>query len=181
MIPVKLPPEIKHDFLENIFVVENALSLEQCHSLISDSQSYLYEGKPTGFSGLWSKGMLPINHKIQFLCSDIWEQAQQFFQTSLDFIEPYHIKSYKTLNYYGPHTDNYISVAERLDRKISLVVQLSDEIDYERGELVIAGNIVSKKRGTAIFFPSNYMHHVNQVKKGERYVLISWAWGKILK
>ena len=179
MLPVKVPPEIKNDFYENIFLIENALSNEQCQSLIDEIQSNIYEGKPTSWRGSWNKGLLPIDHDIQFVLNESWSKAQQFYETSLDFIEPYHIKSYKTLNFYGPHTDNYLSVTERLDRKISLVVQLTDECDYEQGELVIMGKSVSKKRGTAIFFPSNYTHHVNQVKKGERYVLISWAWGKI--
>lgn len=181
MIPVKVPPDIIHDFVDNICVVENALNSLQCDMLIAECQKDLYEGKPTGWSGNWSKSLLPITHDIHNILKDTWQIAIDFYQTSIDFVEPYHIKKYRPLNYYGSHTDNYISVSERLDRKLSLVVQLSDEVDYVQGELSIAGNIVSKKRGTAIFFPSNYIHHVNQVKKGNRYVLISWGWGKILR
>ncbi|NDB82243.1 MAG: 2OG-Fe(II) oxygenase [Alphaproteobacteria bacterium] len=177
MIPVKFPPEIKNDFLENIFIVEDALTVQQCQSLIDEIRPNIYEGQPSNWAGIWNKGLLPIDHNIQYILNEFWLQAEQFYKTNIKFIEPYHIKSYKTLNYYGSHTDNYVSVAERLDRRISLVVQLSDENDYAQGELVVAGNIVSKKRGAAIFFPSNYIHHVNQVKRGERFVLISWAWG----
>jgi hypothetical protein len=181
MIPVKSIPDLIHDFEDNIFQVENALTDEVCDNLISEIEKNMYEGKPTGWLGHWSKGLLDNNHYIHDNLQTVWEKAVEFYDCKIDFVEPYHIKKYDVLNFYGAHTDSFGSITKRLDRRLSLVVQLSHEQSYESGELVIAGTSATKKRGSAIFFPSTFTHQVNRVKKGKRYSLITWGWGNIFK
>lgn len=66
-------------------------------------------------------------------------------------------------------------------RKISITVQLSDESDYEGGELQFMTNNKSvtapKTKGTAILFPSFIMHRVTPITKGVRRSIVAWASG----
>lgn len=66
-------------------------------------------------------------------------------------------------------------------RKISITLQLSDADEYEGGELeILVGSSpiqVPKDKGTAILFPSYFMHRVKPVTKGERRSLVLWVSG----
>lgn len=68
------------------------------------------------------------------------------------------------------------------DRKISIVLQLSDPNSYEGGDF--AFNEVQspnpedlKAKGTVLCFPSCLQHRVSSVTKGTRYSLVSWFEG----
>lgn len=67
-------------------------------------------------------------------------------------------------------------------RKLSLVMQLSDPVDYEGGvlELQAAGKEVlrmRKQRGLIVCFPSWTLHQVTPVTQGNRQSLVSWITG----
>lgn len=80
--------------------------------------------------------------------------------------------------YYHFHSD-LGKVASQ--RKLSISVQLSDEKDYDGGELqfqiVREPFSVTKKKGTAIIFPSFLQHRVLPVTRGERISLVCWISG----
>jgi len=110
---------------------------------------------------------------------------------------------YETGQFYGWHNDaglatqyKPVSVGNRQDglaqdflnenielvRKLSFVVQLSSEDDYEGGNLQLldeAGNsyIAPRKRGTVILFDSRTQHRVLKVTKGTRKSLVGWCVG----
>ena len=81
----------------------------------------------------------------------------------------------------GSHYDWHPDIGPNMTkRKISMVVQLSDEKDYEGGELLInTGQLLvpSKKQGSVILFPSFLMHKVEPLLSGNRYSLVSWISG----
>ncbi|GGG79936.1 hypothetical protein GCM10011415_31540 [Salipiger pallidus] len=66
-------------------------------------------------------------------------------------------------------------------RKLTLVVQLSDPGDYEGGTLEIMPSAnpipASRDRGAATIFPSYLLHRVTPVEQGERHSLTIWAHG----
>lgn len=67
-------------------------------------------------------------------------------------------------------------------RKLSLVVQLSDESEYDGGELQIQTSqtvpvIMSKTQGSVIVFPSYLLHRVTPVTRGIRRSLVVWIDG----
>lgn len=67
-------------------------------------------------------------------------------------------------------------------RKLSFSMQLSDESEYEGGELQLldsAGNLYTtpKERGTISIFDSRLSHRVRKVKSGCRKSLVGWAVG----
>lgn len=77
--------------------------------------------------------------------------------------------------------DHFYSQAE-LVRKLSFSLQLSDEEDYEGGELQIMDEAeqlytVPKKRGLMVCFDSRARHRVNKVTKGRRKSLVGWIVG----
>ena len=86
--------------------------------------------------------------------------------------------------FYEWHTDNDVDM--RLQppvRKISMTLLLSDENDFEGGDLEMIDDKKrpKMKRGHAIFFASFVRHRVTPVKKGNRKSLVMWFGGPPFK
>ena len=66
-------------------------------------------------------------------------------------------------------------------RKLSIVIQLSNETDYEGGIVQLSKGShtvdVPKLKGTVVIFPSFVLHRVLPVTLGERRSLVSWISG----
>lgn len=77
------------------------------------------------------------------------------------------------------HNDISVSMKHNTQRTINLVVQLSDETEYEGGDLVVGNIACSRKFGTGIFFPASQMHCVTEIVRGNRLSLIAHAWSPI--
>ena len=86
---------------------------------------------------------------------------------------------------YSWHDDMVKNEEFNTIRKLSLSVQLSNEHDYEGGELEIVNApnnfIAPKKIGTIIVFPSFLIHRVTPVTKGNRISLVLWIDGPPFK
>jgi PKHD-type hydroxylase len=87
--------------------------------------------------------------------------------------------------FYGRHQD--VGSAHN-HRKISITLQLTDESEYEGGELLIDGQETDlrelkplEQKGSMIMFPSFRVHRVTPVTKGTRKVLVVWVSGPKLK
>lgn len=85
---------------------------------------------------------------------------------------------------YGWHQD--IGPDELSTRKVSITVQLSDDNEYEGGDLVfwMGGNSLEdnnltapKGKGTVVLFPSYLVHAVKPVTKGIRKSFVLWLGG----
>lgn len=90
---------------------------------------------------------------------------------------------YEDGGHYGWHTD--IGPGSINHRKISITIQLSDSDEYEGGdfELWTGGGFqtTSRKKGSAILFPSFTMHRVTPITKGVRRSLVLWVGGEPYK
>ena len=66
----------------------------------------------------------------------------------------------------------------RLDRYKTLIIQLSNETEYDGGELCIFHNdetiITSKEIGNVVIFDSSLDHCANKIKEGIRYSMVFW-------
>jgi PKHD-type hydroxylase len=95
------------------------------------------------------------------------------------FTEPLQISEYGVGHFYDWHLD--IGKGAASIRKISFVVQLSEETDYAGGELELLSNIHTKTqpktRGTIVLFPSYILHRVTRVTRGTRMSLVGWVGG----
>lgn len=84
---------------------------------------------------------------------------------------------YDNNGHYDWHVDFGPTIS---NRKLSVVVQLSDPSEYEGGELQLQNpNVVSIKRqkGMVVVFSSFVLHRVTPVLKGKRQSLVAWLSG----
>ena len=123
----------------------------------------------------------------------IWEYGTKANDKAFgfDIIDKFEIQ-YTTYDgddkgFYTWHADNNYFSSGHYDRKISVVIQLSDPSEYEGGkfEFDFNGDIVSPKgfdkKGSIIAFPSFHKHRVTEVTKGKRNSLVSWIEGPHFK
>tara|TARA_R110000823_G_C15923851_1_gene498913 strand:- start:429 stop:998 length:570 start_codon:yes stop_codon:yes gene_type:complete len=85
---------------------------------------------------------------------------------------------------YDWHTDLDWFDKGMSQRKLSVVVQLSDPKDYKGGEFEIANSKNDKQmksdmkqKGSVIVFPAFFEHRVKPVTEGKRLSLIGWVHG----
>lgn len=82
---------------------------------------------------------------------------------------------------YGWHEDNSWTKDTPYDRKMSMVIQLSDKESYTGGRLYLHNDPLPDgqftNQGDVIFFPSFNRHMVSKVKLGVRYSLVTWFVG----
>jgi len=84
---------------------------------------------------------------------------------------------------YDWHHDTFWGNPTSFDRKISIVIQLSDPQDYEGGDFEIDPQYQAlpaeeiRAKGTVIAFPSFIRHRVTPVSKGVRRSLVCWVEG----
>jgi len=114
-----------------------------------------------------AKGIQECNGNFyNFKITEITEQIQ------------YTVYNEDDLGHYDWHLDMGENKAER---KLSLVLQLSDPSEYEGGELQIKtgfGELTApKEKGSLILFPSYLLHRVTPVTKGTRRSLVLWISG----
>ena len=174
------------------FWFDSFFSPDQCQEIISIGKTYPQEGGQT-FSGaggepssIRSSTIRWIDYQdpnVRWLIDELGRMAieanRQLFKLDLyGFTEKLQFTEYEGQ---GRHYDWHPDIGPNMSkRKISIVVQLSDEKDYEGGELLInTGQMLvpSKKQGSVILFPSFLMHKVEPLRSGSRYSLVSWISG----
>ena len=102
-----------------------------------------------------------------------------------DRYEAFQFTEYKKNQHYGWHPDSFVN--DKIIRKLSGIMVLSDPNDYVGGEIEFRtpkGEIIrieKPPRGTVIIFPSFVYHRVKPVKSGTRYSLVVWANGENFK
>lgn len=113
----------------------------------------------------------------------IKQNNEEFFNFDLDKIERLQFTYYdsKEQGCYKTHKDPLVWNTPH-NRKLSIVLQLSDPIDYEGGQLLLYQNAqepvsIPKQKGMTVMFPSYTLHEVTPVTKGERYSLVAWVHG----
>lgn len=119
------------------------------------------------------------NSKIYDILDPAWETYISQYSPGISYIEPYEIKSYIAGDKFGMHNDISFSKKHNTQRTINLIVQLSDESDYEGGDLIVGDFVCSRKFGTGIFFPAEQMHCVTEIVRGNRLSLIAHAWSPV--
>ena len=179
MIPNGYKPALSRENGTIIFMKESILSDSICDSLISEQINNLtvYHGLYSSlFSTSFNSSLLQLNHPIHETLQDIFKEIVDFFKIEVDLIEQYEVKKYIEGDHFGHHTDNYFGMSDKLDRKISILIMLSD--NYEGGNLEILGKSIHGKKGSVIAFPSFVPHSVSNVSSGERWSLVTWMWSK---
>lgn len=82
---------------------------------------------------------------------------------------------------YDWHQDNSELCKEPYERKLTLVMQLTDPAAYEGGRFELKGDPIPenyfRNPGDLFFFRSNLWHRATEVTKGKRHSLVSWIKG----
>lgn len=183
MIPNLDKPSINWDINKKVFTKQNVLPLDICDAIIEYGNDCVKPGinkYPHAFQTSFYACLLPLNHPVHTLLAPLWEEIVSYFQFSIDFIEPYELKRYNNGDFFGSHQDNYYGLDKPIDRKITMVIQLSDENSYQGGYLKILKKFASKTKGSVTAFPSYFPHEVIKTI-GCRWSLIGWAWGPYWK
>lgn len=105
--------------------------------------------------------------------------AQRYGFDLTGFVEPLQLAQYQPGEFFDWHMD--FSAGEASNRKLSVTVQLSDEDDYEGGELQFMINnrteIAPRRKGSLVVFPSFIQHRVTEVTSGKRHSMAGWLAG----
>jgi len=110
---------------------------------------------------------------------------------NLLYPEQIQFTTYKQNQFYGWHQDT-IPKSDGEQRKISVVIPLSNSEDYEGGDLEFFDSMIQPEskqekiikdeklrgKGNAVVFPSYVYHRVSKVMKGERLSIVIWYVGE---
>ena len=116
------------------------------------------------------------------LTSLINEVNNIHFNFDLDIISVLQFTEYYSSNngMYRAHIDAN-GTKNPINRKLSVVIQLSDPEEYEGGDLLLYYGkdpvCIKKKKGSMVFFPSFVLHEVTPVTSGCRRTLVGWIEG----
>jgi predicted 2-oxoglutarate/Fe(II)-dependent dioxygenase YbiX len=185
MLPNLQMPHVVFNIGSKIFIKHDILSVTMCEDIIRFGEQNVKPGVNKYPSSDrvevdFQTCLLPLNHPIHSTLADVWKSAIEFFKFDITFIEQYELKKYENGGYFGKHTDTKYINSENWDRKLTMVIQLSDEQSYKQGGLSVLGFSSTKKRGSVIVFPSFFPHEVKKTE-GIRWSLIGWAWGPYWK
>lgn len=182
---------------------ENAVSSEICNKIATrfDEDNFSCGNVGAGEAGHINKQVrdadiqwAPKYDLVECILTRFIIQANQEALWNFDITEPeiVQIGKYKEGQFYGQHMDIFVKANDVVptghgggfvipmlnQRKISASLLLSDESEYEGGDLIILNETVKqKKQGTIIVFPSFMAHQVTPVTRGVRYSAVCWMLG----
>ena len=156
-------------------------NISQAKVAIENSKSYDIEEEYRKTDIVWLLQDDSTNWLYERLYNAVIALNKQYFNFEIDQLENLQYCIYREGHHFKKHIDT-ISIPNLGQRKLTFILQLSDETEYEGGELRlhVSDNpiVISKKKGTIAIFPSFIPHDVTPVTKGERKVLVSWVLGK---
>jgi predicted 2-oxoglutarate/Fe(II)-dependent dioxygenase YbiX len=160
-------------------IQKKILNKDECDYIksLSDGKSF-NRSKVTGYNNLdivsehrtSSELRIELNHEISNM---LLPKLKELGIKSLpDF---FIILKYDVNQEFKKHTDSGVEYPTRYK---TLIIQLSNETDYDGGELCIFQNeetiISSKEIGNTIMFDSSLEHCANKIKEGTRYSMVCW-------
>lgn len=167
-------------------ICDEVIKYAEENGYIRDIRNFPYTNQHNTFTCL-----LPLNNNLHNALEPLWQEMINFFNFDITFIEPYEVKKYVKTSRFGSHTDMYSGLNNKLDRKLTISIQLSDRDEYVGGDLSVNHfhvngankprafhkEVLSGNKGTVFAFPSFLPHEVSMVLSGVRWVVIGWAWG----
>lgn len=131
----------------------------------------------------------PSDPAVKPIMDHMWyfinEANRNAFGFDITYIPEVQYTTYygSTNDKYDWHIDTFWANPTAYDRKISIVIQLSESDEYEGGDFQFAPEHpqmpadLIRARGSVIVFPSFLSHRVTPVTSGVRRSLVSWAQG----
>lgn len=178
---------------------DNFLTKEECERIINyinKDPSKKVEGGVTGKHSIrkeyrknlvrWidSDDIKDLEWLIQRIGGAVMDVNTQIYQFNLTGLsESIQFTEYSDLkDKYDYHVDSTLGA---YTRKLSVIIQLSDENSYKGCNVEIKlqekNNIVNRKQGSITIFPSYLLHRVTPLLEGTRYSLVTWIGGPKFK
>lgn len=190
VIPLRVVDTGPAAFVRHLWAWQNdLLSGEECDRVIALGESAWQAGTTLGdkqgyrHSDVHWIGCAP---ETQWLYNRIGNCIDDLNRDFLGFewdnwMESMQLTRYRPGGHYKAHCD----ASGDSQRKLSLALQLSDPADYEGGDLELLIEepplIMERKKGRAVVFPSYTVHRVTPVTRGERFSLVVWGHGPLLR
>jgi len=127
---------------------------------------------------------IPPVDDTEFVYKRIWDLVdavnKRYWKFNLyDFAEPLKFTEYRENNGTSLHTDNNMN--DSVYRKLTVIVQLTEEMDYVGGQVEVHNTKyslrLSKTRGSVSIFPSYILHQVAPILCGVRNSLVAFVHG----
>jgi PKHD-type hydroxylase len=173
-----------------------SLSESAVNDIIRTGDNYPVASAGLGFDGSTdntgqrSSEIRWINPSVDKYVADIlWyygrEANKNAFGFDVDYLPDIQYTKYtaEENGKYDWHCDTFWANPSTYDRKISIVIQLSDSSDYEGGDFEFDPQYPQlpadqiRAKGSVIVFPSFLNHRVTPITKGTRRSLVSWIQG----
>jgi PKHD-type hydroxylase len=176
--------------MRNIWqLFEGSLSDEDCDKIIELGKTQKQEDA-TIFRNVSGNADDVRKSKVSWII-DPWLNDYQnyFFKVAnanafgfvADLLPDAQFTTYNEGDHYTWHYDVNWEADRGYDRKLSMVIQLSDPKDYEGGIFEFEETLPKlenfQTRGSVLVFPSYLRHRVTKITKGERKSLVNWLEG----
>lgn len=184
MFPIQYKPVTSKSVLPPAFEYHNIIDKKMANEIIEMARTHdgwhRRGSKTSGVEASFTTTLLhDTTHPIYDILDDLWQKVTKEYQINIDFVEVYEVKEYLTGDKFGVHNDSHEHIDIPRDRKLNLILQLSDPDTYEGGNLYIKDHVATRNLGSVIFFPANYLHALSRVTSGTRYSLIGHGWGTV--
>tara|TARA_R110002012_G_scaffold118692_1_gene267635 strand:- start:2478 stop:3011 length:534 start_codon:yes stop_codon:yes gene_type:complete len=174
------------NYLEAIVQIDNVVSNDFCKEIINSYDSFKLENLSVlkeidkNERNVLGYSLGPNKDLFDKIKKEI-ERLYIYYEIKFPFIVSNKINQIDLLKYevggkYEYHIDNYTDYS----RSVSVIINLNDE--YKGGSLVFCDQKkfeVKKcklKKGSIVFFPSNFMypHGIEPITEGTRYSIVAW-------
>jgi len=182
-------------YFDKAFSKEELNKIERDVALLEYHRASVFDGDPTLDVRKSNIKWIPqtkkwdwLYHKLMDLATSANNEMWKFDLQSAPEAIQYTEYNASELGKYDWHQDIGAGYASK--RKISITVQLSEDFEYEGGDLCFwrGGNSLEegvdytpRGAGNVVLFPSYLMHSVKPVTKGIRKSFVLWLGGSHLK
>lgn len=166
--------------LNNVFIIENFFSSEECDNLIEQSELFGYE-TATVETEKGKKVLADVrnNQRVQYkdekFAENLWIKASQFIpgkignSIAIGFNELFPFYKYQPGQKFKGHIDESYIRNEEEASYYTFMIYLNDK--YEGGETSFDGVDITGKKGMAVVFLHSLVHEGKEVTDGIKYIL----------
>jgi prolyl 4-hydroxylase len=170
----------QHVLTDNIFIIENFCSPQECNEFIAKSEGIGYE-PATIETENGQKVVTSVRNNNRVIYTDqkladlLWQQIQPFAPKQIGNSKPIGLNEMFRFYKYEPgqefkrHRDQSYIRNEAEASYYTFMIYLND--DYEGGTTTFNEHTIHPKQGMALVFLHNLEHEGSPVTKGIKYVL----------
>ncbi len=164
----------------NIFSEEEIDEIVRIGSELT-TEFYNDENEVIGFTRKCDVGWLNKDNNTTWIYERIWNTAD-YLNKLVGFNLALEISTPQYLTYNADHyCDWHLDIGKNVSRKLSVIIQLSDDSEYIGGNLELMTGPVplvpSREKGMVIIFPSYILHRITKIIHGTRRSLSTWIPG----